>query len=252
MTRCLLLGCSQAKTKAQEVIPAIERYDGPVYRVLRKFLTEYPEQAKELDMFVLSAEFGLIPGSTPVPNYDRRMTRARAEELQPQALRVFQEQIAEGGYQELFISAGKTYLLALKSYKDLLPETISVTVSSAPAGKKLTELKSWLYGVVFEPQGGEREAFQPAFPGEGNKLVQIRGRQIAMSYDEIMNAARQALTEIDGAAFNFRSWYTLVDGQKINTKWLVSLLADLPVSEFAADEARRVLRGLGVPFYKQE
>lgn len=249
--RCLLLGCSQTKIEARDAVPAIERYDGPIYRVLRKFLAECPEGAEELDIFVLSAEFGLIPGSKPIPEYDRRMTRARAAELRPKVLRAFQEHIADGDYQELCVSTGKTYLLALEGYEDLLPATVRVMVSSAPAGKKLTELKSWLYGTVFEPQGGERQSFQPTLPDMGNRPVQIRGRQIRMSYDEIMDVARQVLDESDGTAYNFRSWYTLVDGKKVSTKWLVSRLTGLAVSEFAADEARRVLRGLGVPFYKE-
>jgi hypothetical protein len=251
MKRCLLLSCSQAKVKVKHTVPAVERYDGPAYRVLRKFLTERPGQAEELDVFVLSAKFGLIPGSKMIPDYDRRMTRARARELQPKVLRAFQEQIADSDYQELFVSTGKTYLLALQGYENLLPKT-KVTVSSAPSGKKLTELKSWLYGMAFEPQGNERESFQPTLPGIGSRSVQIRGQQIKMSYDEIIDVARQALTESDGAAYNFRSWYTLVNGNKVSTKWLVSQLTGLAVSEFAADEARRVLRGLGVPFYKQE
>lgn len=38
--RCLLLSCSQAKISTPDLLPAIRRYDGPAFRVLRKFLAE--------------------------------------------------------------------------------------------------------------------------------------------------------------------------------------------------------------------
>ena len=41
----LLISCSQTKRQDAELMPAIERYDGPVYRCLRKLIRDelYPE-----------------------------------------------------------------------------------------------------------------------------------------------------------------------------------------------------------------
>ena len=111
--RCLVIGCSQAKVKSRVPLPAIDRYDGPAFRVLRKYLDNCTDPAQEPDVFVLSAEFGLISGSKQIPDYDRQMTRKRAEELRKQVRRVFEQQIAGSDYKELFVSAGKVYLLTL-------------------------------------------------------------------------------------------------------------------------------------------
>ena len=81
--RLLILSCSQRKHETQELLPAIERYNGPLFFVLRHFLRERPRQARQLDVYILSAVYGLIPGNLPIEWYDRKMDLSRAIELQP-------------------------------------------------------------------------------------------------------------------------------------------------------------------------
>ena len=40
MNRLLILACSQCKSPAGGILPAIDRYDGPGFPALRKFLGE--------------------------------------------------------------------------------------------------------------------------------------------------------------------------------------------------------------------
>ena len=40
--RLLILSCSQRKRPDRVLLPALERYDGPVFRMLRKFLRSCP------------------------------------------------------------------------------------------------------------------------------------------------------------------------------------------------------------------
>src|SRR5438128_9858454 len=79
MQRLLILACSQRKRPYASLLPAIERYDGPAFRVLRRYrrLTE----DKGLIVYILSAEYGLIPASKQIPTYDRRMDSKRADKL---------------------------------------------------------------------------------------------------------------------------------------------------------------------------
>lgn len=69
MTKQLLvLGCSQTKRDAPGLLPAIDRYDGSSYRVLRSYLRDcdWPEQ---LSVAILSAKYGLgkdyLPAVSP-------------------------------------------------------------------------------------------------------------------------------------------------------------------------------------------
>src|SRR5437764_14093390 len=76
----LLVACSQRKRDTPGLLPAIERYDGPIFRLIRRFRRYRPTGPT---VAILSAAFGLIPADHPIPWYDRRMTPARAHALRP-------------------------------------------------------------------------------------------------------------------------------------------------------------------------
>ncbi|MBI4671809.1 MAG: hypothetical protein HY741_09105 [Chloroflexi bacterium] len=122
-------------------MPAIERYDGVNYRVIHKLQREgkFPEN---VDVKILSAKFGLIDAQTPIPHYDQRMDKQRANELQAQVAREWKK-INEKQYKEIFINMGKTYLVAMGGF-DLLPPSAKVRFAEGGIGKKMAAMKLWL------------------------------------------------------------------------------------------------------------
>lgn len=68
--RLLILSCSRKKHPAQGLLPALERYDGPAYRVINKFLRVHPSEKQSLNVYILSARFGLISDDERIPNCD--------------------------------------------------------------------------------------------------------------------------------------------------------------------------------------
>ena len=75
--------------------------------------------------------------------------------------------------------------------------------------------------------------------------AQLRGVEIKLTPDEVLQIARQALIEGQGSPGSYQSWYVEVDGRRVAPKWLVSILTGLPVGSFVTNEARRTLsRGL--------
>ena len=143
--RLLILSCSSKKRSDRGLLPALERYDGPAYRVMNKFLRVHPSGSQSLDVYILSAEFGLIPSDKPIPNYDRRMTLQQAKELQQPTLSELKRILIGKQYEELFISLGKDYLRVLSGYESLIPANLNVIVSTRAIGYKLAELRNWLY-----------------------------------------------------------------------------------------------------------
>jgi hypothetical protein len=107
----LVLACSRRKRPDEGFLPAIERYEGPAFRVLRRFLRERPAGAP--DVLILSAEHGLIAYDLPIATYDREMTPARARDLRPLILAELGRIVDVQAPRETLIFAGRHYLTAL-------------------------------------------------------------------------------------------------------------------------------------------
>ena len=76
-SRLLILACSATKRDGPTYMPAIERYDGPLWQTLRS-VDPRGEKAK---VAFLSARLGFRAASTPIEIYDARMTPAIAAEM---------------------------------------------------------------------------------------------------------------------------------------------------------------------------
>ncbi len=141
--RLLILSCSERKHTSKELLPAIERYNGPVFFLLRRFLRDCPDKAESLDVYILSAAYGLIPASHPIAPYDQKMIKYRASELQPHVLATFGE-LMQNNYTSLCLVMGKAYLAALEGWRELVPTNLALMVAKGPMGVKQAQLKNWL------------------------------------------------------------------------------------------------------------
>ncbi|MCC7352824.1 MAG: hypothetical protein IT330_03625 [Anaerolineae bacterium] len=234
MRRCLILGCSAKKVGTEGLVPAIKRYDGPLFRVLRRYGDERPSDPP--DVYILSAEFGLVSSNYPLPLYERRMTRQRAQELQPDVLAALRHIFTINRYEMLLICMGADYRRALAGYEDLISPETRAEVCTGTMGKMQTGLYEWLYGSP--------PASLVATARRG--CVRIRGVELAMTPEQVLNLARLALAEGRGDPSRYGSWCVMIDGQPVAPKWLVSQLTGLPVSAFHAADARRALAQLGL------
>jgi hypothetical protein len=233
-TSLVLVGCSRRKRTTPGLLPAIERYDGPVFRLLRRFLRA---PTRPVRIHILSAAYGLIPADHPIPCYDRRMTPARAEELRPAVEQSLCALLREQGVSDTFICMGATYRGALPESAAFADVDTPVRTATGSLGRQLGLLHDWLYGEPPATLAGVHDA----------GAARVRGIALTMTPDAALASARRALDEKKGAPFAFQSWYVPVDERRVAPKWLVSQLTGLPVSAFSTDEARRVLAQIGVP-----
>lgn len=132
--RLLILSCSQRKSHKEGLLPAIERYDGPLFRVLRRYWktqdTRNQKTESKLDTYVLSAEFGLISAEYPTPYYDCCMTRHRAQILHPVVVDKLKNLLTGGcRFQELFICLGQAYWPALEGWEAFVHRDMAVHVA---------------------------------------------------------------------------------------------------------------------------
>ncbi len=142
--RLLILSCSQRKNTSQEQLPAIERYNGPLFFVLRRFLRECPLKAEWLDVYILSAYYGLIPADFQTEFYDQKMNFSRVVELQPQIKTTFSD-ILRKNHASICFVLGRTYQKAFEDLKHKIPMPTRSVFTHGVIGKRQTQLKKWLW-----------------------------------------------------------------------------------------------------------
>ena len=234
--RLLVLACSGRKRPDAALLPAIERYDGPAFRLLRRFLQQ--KSHASLSVYILSAEFGLIHDRMPIPDYDRQMTVTRAWELQPGVINELRRLVGDDDGQELFVLAGKTYLSLMQEWATESPRSARIRIASGPMGRKLSELYDWLHGgpPVVEVRNN----------GAPDSRARLRGVSVNATANQILELARRAQADGQEQALRYQSWYVPLDGGRIAPKWLVAQLTGLAPSRFGTTEALRLLQRLGV------
>lgn len=138
----LIVSCSNRKHKNPAPIFALERYDGIFHRVIKK--TPRPQN---LDILILSAEYGLISETTPVQLYDRKMDKARAIELRPRVETQLNELLENKYYAETFINLGVHYqsaLLTVNAVHLINTHGGNIIHASGGIGMKASQMKKWL------------------------------------------------------------------------------------------------------------
>ncbi len=155
----LVLGCSQTKRETRGPLPAIDRYDGSSYRVLRNYLRER-EWPAGLSVAILSAKYGLVGGFTAIEDYDERMTPQKALEWAPQCSLTLN--YWSNDHTSIHFSLGKDYLPAvLPAIEQGLKA--KAEVFNGPIGMKLKRIK----GLLQQTGSPIRRRVETPEPGSG-------------------------------------------------------------------------------------
>ena len=139
----LILGCSRSKRGIGSPLPAIERYDGPGFRMVRRMF--FNGLHLDVDLMIFSAKFGLLWPSTPIPNYDHLLDGTNKIARGREASKELSETIERLGYQEVFLSMGQKYASALQGYP-MNGTAAKLIVPIGRIGKRLQQTRRWLTG----------------------------------------------------------------------------------------------------------
>jgi hypothetical protein len=242
MSRLLIVRCSDRKRGPAEPIPALERYYGPLWQTLLTYLRDHPNWTDDLDIYVLSAAFGLIPALRAVPWYDLKMTPERADELRPPVLATFQE-LMQQPYAQVCLAMSQRYLQAMQGWEALVPQQTAVTVTDGTDGVKRQQLRAWLAGERWEKRPDQRTRLLA--PDNPPGQARLAGQAFRRSREEVLAQARAALGPRPREALHIVDWYVQIDSHRVSPKWLVRLVTGLGVKDFEAKEARRALLAWG-------
>ena len=139
----LILACSATKRMDIGKAPAIEIYNGPNFRVLRKYLSEkgWPPG---FVIKIISAEYGIIDATKLIKPYNRRLNRESAKEKNPEILKHLKEL---RHLESVFINLGQDYLPAIDGIEDIFtPERVAY--ASGRIGEKMRDMKQWLHTLL--------------------------------------------------------------------------------------------------------
>ena len=150
-TRLLIVRCGQRKSQKEGKIPALQRYKGQLFNTINNSLKERSGffTSNDVEVLILSAEFGLIPSDTKIPLYNRKMCTDRSAKLRSGAVSVLKGLASK-------IKVSEVLMLLSSAYKDVIsPADVSeawpdckiiVLKSTHQSGKQLGE---WLlYGEI--------------------------------------------------------------------------------------------------------
>jgi len=139
----MIIPCSKRKCDSVgSMIAAIDLYDGPFYRIIRKTFREQGE-LNNLDIKILSAKYGLISSYEHIAYYDQKMTANRAKELATSIKNILTNQLQRNDYREIFINVGKSYMLALEPCSYML-NSENVIYAHGMIGERMRQLKIWM------------------------------------------------------------------------------------------------------------
>ncbi len=139
----LIISCSQKKVKTPVLLPAIERYDGPYYRSLRKIMRR-SDYNNSLDVAIISAKYGLLQSYDEIEDYNLKMNADIANIKRDSVAIPLRKQILKKKYENIFINLGKDYLLAIKGFDKNLQLKINFRYADGKIGKRLSQMKKWL------------------------------------------------------------------------------------------------------------
>ena len=133
-------------------MPALDRYDGPMWRTLRAQLDRNPVAARavaanELQIWVLSALYGFVPASVPLHDYDLKMTPNRLAKMSQSC--AFDFQCIPGKVDDadaVLFAGGELYRDAMwKASGNRLNTIMKISETDGPGiGHHRAQLGAWL------------------------------------------------------------------------------------------------------------
>jgi hypothetical protein len=139
--KLLIVSCSERKRDLMNLTPAVQLYDGPMFRMIRKF---QPIYYNGVDLMIVSAKYGLVPHNRLIRNYDQRLTPERLPSLQKESMARLQGKLSTATYNQIMLSMGKEYMRIFDGIEKIVSPNCEIVKSEGRIGEKLHHTKKWL------------------------------------------------------------------------------------------------------------
>ena len=142
----MIISCSNSKDPRPGLLPALERYTGAWYQVIKKLKRErrFPDN---LDILIISAKYGLIDSDTEIENYDQKMKLPRARELRESILNKLTDILSETRYENILINLGCSYMEVISGFEKIVPVATRVSILQGTIGPRKRDMRKWILSI---------------------------------------------------------------------------------------------------------
>lgn len=124
-------------------MPAIEIYDGVFYRILKRAFQNDIELKNKLDIYILSAKYGIISTTFPILPYDLKMTKEISKNLLQDNTSRLSKIVLESSPNKIVSVMGKTYRESI----DWTKMPVRSEFISGEIGIMQSKFKNWLLAL---------------------------------------------------------------------------------------------------------
>ena len=141
MRRLVIVSASQRRVPDPGPIPAIERFDGVYFRVLRKYLRE--GKLKSVDILVVSDRYGVLQANDLVPLHHRSDKIRATEDARTSNLTKLREKLKKTSYSEIYVVCGQDFQAFIRGFEEFTNSPVTYCQGRG-LGCKARSLKDWI------------------------------------------------------------------------------------------------------------
>lgn len=151
MRRLIIVSESLRRLKEPpEPIPALDRFDGVYFRIIKKYRRE--GKLQDTDCIIVSKKFGIICQNEKIPYYKPNhinkigylnMKENQTKKLRGKNLAKLKEIFVKNRYSEIFVNVGKRFMKLIEGLEKLTSAKI-IYASGPGLGPKAQHLKRWI------------------------------------------------------------------------------------------------------------
>jgi len=145
MRRLIIIAGSKRQNSNPQPLPAIERYEGVYFRVLKKHIRE--GKMKNTDILILTEKYGLLSSNQLVPynpEYSPRIATNNLNDARRRNLQKLQQELSKEEYLEIFINVGKDFWPLIEGLENVVGKTKVTLAKGSALGSKASNMKQWI------------------------------------------------------------------------------------------------------------
>jgi hypothetical protein len=149
----IVSGSMRLLKEPDEPIPAIQRFDGVLIRLVKK----YSKKLRDLDICILSPIYGLVKAEEkinymePISGnwYKFKINKTKISKLRDSSLSTFKRLMTKQQYNEIYINAGKNLVKIIEGFEEMVPRDVKIIYArGCGIGPKMAHMKKWLESNV--------------------------------------------------------------------------------------------------------